>query len=177
MTKVAAEPGSQRQEAQSLGEVVTALLDPLEGRPAADWKRAPDGKWTPAQIIEHIVLSLEASGERFEKRRDKPPMDRRSNLLQTVVRNLVLRTEWFPSGGTAPAMTVPSPSPDPPILERRLRAGVARFERLAAELLPARGSDLFVAHHIFGDLTLPEWLRFHVVHTRHHAKQLRERLG
>jgi len=177
MTNVAAEPGSERQGDPILGEVLTALLEPLEGRPAAAWKEAPDGKWTPAQIVEHIVLSLEASAERFEKRRDRPAMGRRSSLRQTVARNLVLRTEWFPSGGKSPAVALPSAAPDPPILERRLRAAVARFDRLAGELLPVRATNLFVAHHIFGDLTLPEWLRFHVIHTRHHAKQLRERLS
>lgn len=176
MTNVAAEAGSREPEAPILGEILTTLLGPLAGRPAAAWKQGADGKWTVAQIVEHIVLSLEASAERFEKRRDRPPMDRRSNVLQTIARNLVLRMEWFPSGGKAPAVALPSAAPDPPVLERRLRAAVARFDRLAADLLPARAHDLFVGHHIFGDLTLPEWLRFHVVHTRHHAKQLRERL-
>ena len=98
-------------------------------------------------------------------------------MLQTIARNLVLRMEWFPSGGKAPAVALPSAAPDPPVLERRLRAAVARFDRLAADLLPARAHDLFVGHHVFGDLTLPEWLRFHVIHTRHHAEQLRERLA
>ena len=32
-------------------------------------------------------------------------------------------------------------------------------------------------HPAFGDLTLPEWLQFHVRHCAHHAKQIRARLA
>jgi hypothetical protein len=28
-----------------------------------------------------------------------------------------------------------------------------------------------------GDLTVEEWMRFHVIHARHHARQIRERVG
>src|SRR5438874_1843389 len=62
-------------------------------------------------------------------------------------------------------------------VERQLRDGVARFLALAHELLPARRDDLFVKHPAFGDLTLPEWLQFHIRHCAHHAKQIRARLG
>jgi len=54
---------------------------------------------------------------------------------------------------------------------------VTRFLALARELLPDRQADLFVRHPAFGDLTLPEWLRFHVRHCAHHARQIRARLA
>jgi hypothetical protein len=28
-----------------------------------------------------------------------------------------------------------------------------------------------------GDLTLPEWMEFHLRHARHHAKQIRQRIA
>ena len=27
------------------------------------------------------------------------------------------------------------------------------------------------------DLTLEEWMRFHLIHARHHARQIRQRIG
>ena len=41
----------------------------------------------------------------------------------------------------------------------------------------ARRHDLFVKHPRLGDLTLEEWMRFHVIHARHHARQIRDRLA
>ena len=76
-----------------------------------------------------------------------------------------------------PECLTPAERPDPGAVERQLRDGVARFLALAHELLPARRDDLFVKHPAFGDLTLPEWLRFHVRHCAHHAKQIRALLA
>jgi hypothetical protein len=62
-------------------------------------------------------------------------------------------------------------------VERTFREGHARFVELAHVMLPGRRRDLFVKHPVLGDLTLEEWLRFHVVHCTHHAKQIRDRLA
>jgi hypothetical protein len=62
------------------------------------------------------------------------------------------------------------------VAEMRFRRGVERNLELAQLLLPARARDLFVKHPRMGDLTLTEWMDFHVVHARHHARQMRERM-
>jgi hypothetical protein len=98
-------------------------------------------------------------------------------LRQRLAHFLYIDVGWIPSGRRAPEVTVPAEHPDAGAVERQLRDGVTRFVALARELLPARGSDLFVKHPRFGDLSLPEWLRFHVRHCRHHAKQIQARLG
>lgn len=73
--------------------------------------------------------------------------------IQVIGYLLVMRGGWIPRGWRAPGI----------VLER--------------ELLPARGADLFVKHPVLGDLTIPEWRRFHLLHCEHHAKQIRERLA
>ncbi len=154
------------------------VLGPLAGRPEADWHRAPPGKWTPAQIVHHLAISLETSGRVFEERRAKPPMRRRPRTVrERLAYFLVLQIGWTPSGREAPAMTRPAERPEPRAVERQLRDGVARFLGLGRDLLPARRDDLFVKNPALGDLTLPEWLRFHIRHCAHHAKQIRARLA
>jgi hypothetical protein len=154
------------------------VLGPLAGRADADWHRAPSGKWTAAQIVQHLALSLEASGRSFEERRAKPPMRRRPRTaLERLGYLLVLQIGWVPSGRQAPTPTRPAEWPDARAVERQLREGVARFLSLERELLPARRDDLFVRNPALGDLTLPEWLRFHVRHCAHHAWQIRTRLA
>jgi hypothetical protein len=62
-------------------------------------------------------------------------------------------------------------------VERQFREAVERCLVLERELLPARAADLFAKHVMLGDLTLPEWGRFHRLHCTHHAKQIRTRLA
>src|SRR5216683_2087946 len=90
-----------------IGELPDLVLGPLRARADSEWEHGPPGKWTPAQIVEHLALGLTLSGATF--------------------------------------------------LERR--------------------HHLFVKHPRMGDLTVEEWMRFHVIHARHHAKQIRERVG
>ena len=154
------------------------VLGPLAGRPDVDWHRAPPGKWTPAQIVHHLAISLETSARTFDQRRGKPPMRRRPRTMRERVGFLlIMRIGWIPSGREAPELTRPAERPDRQAVERQLRDGVARFLSLAGDLLPARRDDLFVKNPAVGDLTLPEWIRFHVTHCAHHARQIRARLG
>src|SRR5207245_3351870 len=44
------------------GRVGEVVLGPLVGRPEADWHQTPPGKWSPAQIVHHLAISLELSG-------------------------------------------------------------------------------------------------------------------
>src|ERR1043166_6716675 len=141
------------------------VLGPLARRSEAEWHRAPPGKWTPAQIVQHLAISVDGSSRVFQERRAKPAMRRRPRpLRQRLAHFLYLDVGWIPSGRRAPEVTEPAEHPDARVVERQLRDGVTRFVALARELLPARRADLFVRHPVFGDLTLPEWLRFHVRH-------------
>ena len=153
------------------------VLGPLAGRPDADWHRAPAGKWCAAQIVEHLSLLLEYSEAKFESRRAHEPMRRRTRSpREWIGYHLVLGIGWIPSGWRAPAPMRPVEQPEPRAVERRFREAVQRWETLERELLPARSTDLFAKHLVLGDLTLPEWGRFHLLHCAHHAKQIRARL-
>lgn len=163
---------------ESFGAIPDVVLGPLAGRSDVEWHRAPLGKWSPAQIVQHLALSLEGSGRAFQERRAKPPMQRRPrSVRERLGYFLVLGIGWVPSGRQAPTPTRPVERPDARAVERQLRDGVARFQALERELLPSRRDDLFVKNPALGDLTLPEWLRFHVRHCAHHARQIRTRLA
>lgn len=153
------------------------VLGPLKDRPDADWQQTPPGRWTPAQIVEHLALALEWSATGFEERRARDPMIRRpSAMSQRVAKVLVMDFGWFPPFLKAPDRSTPAPHVERAAAEAHFRRGVERNEELARLLLPARGRDLFVKHVRMGDLTLPEWMEFHVIHARHHARQIRARL-
>ncbi|MGH7568105.1 MAG: DinB family protein [Gemmatimonadales bacterium] len=158
-------------------ELPDLVLGPLAGRPDADWLKAPPGKWTSAQIVEHLAIALDTSSHVFEDRRARDPMHRRPRTWkERLAYAFILGLRWFPPGRKAPAQSTPTDHPDPTAVVARFRTGVERFLALEKLLLPARRYDLFVKHPRLGDLNLEEWMRFHVVHSRHHAKQIRERL-
>ncbi len=154
------------------------VLGPLDGRPEADWYRAPAGKWSCAQIVEHLAISLEYSAATFDKRRAYDPMVRRPRrFIEKLGSAVILGLGWYQQGFKAPEGTVPVPSVTRAAAEAKFRAGLAKWDELQHMLLPARRYDLFVRHPRFGDLTFEEWMRFHAVHARHHAKQIRARLA
>jgi hypothetical protein len=159
-------------------DLTSVVLGPLAGRPGSAWQQAPPGKWTSAQIVEHLALALEMSAATFAARRAKEPMARRRTTLKEIVGKVfTFGLAWFPPGRKAPERTTPAPRVDGPAAEAHFRAAVAAWEAVERELLPARRHDLFVKHPRLGDLTLEEWARFHFVHARHHARQIRARLG
>lgn len=159
-------------------DIPELVLGPLAGRPEADWFRAPGGRWSPVQIVHHLALSIDGSGRAFEARRAHAPMQRRPRTVLELLGDLVIvRLGWNPPGLQAPAAARPAEHPERAVVAQQLRDGVARFLALERDLLPARASDLFVKHPRLGDLTFPEWQRFHVVHCGHHAKQIRARLA
>src|SRR3989449_9797828 len=109
-------------------------LGPLAGRPESDWYTAPPGKWSPAQIVQHLAISLELSGRTFEARRGKPPMRRRPRTpRERLGYFLALQLGWMPMGREAPSATRPAERPDARAEERQVRDGGARFPSLERE--------------------------------------------
>lgn len=154
------------------------ILGPLAGRDDDAWFRAPEGVWCAGQVVDHLTIAIENSAGAFASRADKPPMRRRPRpVIQVLASHLLLTTGWFPPGRRAPDTTMPAARPERAATEARLRAGIAAFLDLERRLLPQRAADLYVRHPALGDLTLGEFMTFHVRHAAHHRKQIVQRLG
>lgn len=154
------------------------VLGPMGGRPDAAWYQAPPGKWNAAQIVEHLAIGLDASSRTLEERRARDSMQRRPlTWFERVAWISIFGLHWFPPFVGAPEGTRPADHVVHTEAAAKFRAGWERFVGLESLLLPARRFDLFAKHPRLGDLTLEEWMRFHVIHARHHAKQIRKRLG
>jgi DinB superfamily len=161
-----------------LGELPGLVLGPLQGRSDAEWERGPAGRWTPAQIVEHLALGLTLSAETFLARRHHAPMKRRRRSpAEQVARLFIMGLRWFPPGRKAPERTTPAPHVTRAVAEPHFLAGIELWDQVDRALLPERRNNLFVKHPRLGDLTVEEWLRFHETHARHHARQIRERIG
>lgn len=159
-----------------LSRLEPMVLHPLHGVNGDGWHRAPPGKWTIAQILQHLAIGVDLVAAAFERRQDKTGMRRRAKPYQTVLRHLVLGLGRIPGGLKAPGFTRPEERPDPELIVAEFRMGVEKLREFAATWPRERQKSLFVGHPMLGDLNFPEWVRFHYLHCRHHAGQIRQRV-
>lgn len=133
--------------------------------------RAP-GKWTPAQVVEHVARALEESGNDMAGRKTRLlalPAPIRP-LVRALVLNRTVRRGTFFKAKTNPAMnpaTGPASAADG---ARRLDEGLAAFEA-EAQACAARGET--VRSVVFGTVRLEDYVEFQALHVGHHRAQLR----
>lgn len=161
---------------RQLSRLEPMILDPVRELKGDGWHRAPRGKWSLAQIVSHLAIGLDGVAAAFEPRAQKFGMIRRATPGQHLLRHLVLGLGKFPPGREAPEKSRPADRPDPEAAVAQFRMGVERTTSLVAQWPRGRQVEVFVKHPVFGDLNLPEWVRFHFVHCRHHARQIEARL-
>ena len=137
------------------------------------WLRAPKGKWNSLQILEHLVLTYTATTkgllrtmEAGEPQRGKPDLRQRMKCLY------VLGIGRFPAGIEAPQHTVPLKGLDDDPLRLFNNALVAMDATLSDAEKRFGGRTRLLNHPVLGPLTAQAWRRFHLVHGRHHLKQL-----
>src|SRR2546426_9601248 len=137
---------------RSLAELPTLVLGPLRGRTDGDWERGPEGKWTPAQIVEHLALGLTSSAAKFAERRNHAPMARRPRTpAEKIAKLFVFGFRLFPPGRKAPERTVPPPQMPRVVAEPHFLAGGAAGEPPERQPLPRRRPGPFVQHPRLGD--------------------------
>ena len=141
-------------------------------------QRGPAGKWSAAQVLEHLLLTYKGTNKGITKCMAKgAPQATAATLRQRIGAVAVIRFGWLPSGRKAPERAVPRGMP----VEEVRQAIVPEIQRMESGLRDCEtrfGSDTKIMDHpILGPLTAAEWRKFHWVHGRLHARQIRERLG
>jgi len=157
-----------------LEDNVAAAAEVLEAasRAGSTWNdpRIPGG-WSPAQVVEHVSLTLEQGAAVVSGRQSKFPNF--PAILRPLARGLyynrVLKEGRFPRSKT-PAALEPSPAGDTPAeADARLQAAVRNFNQACRDRI-ANGRPL--QHPVFGTVSVESYARFQVLHIRHHRTQL-----
>ena len=161
---------------RQLAALEPMILDRLRGVEEDDWHTAPSGRWTLAQILEHLAIGVDHVVRQLGERKDRTDMKRRADPRQTLMRHLVLGVGRIPRGRKTPKAARPGDRPDPELAMAQYRMAVAELARLTESVPADRQTAIFVQHPILGDLNLPEWVRFFYVHNRHHGHQIDVRL-
>ena len=159
-----------------LARLEPLVLAPLHGLSDGDWYRAPKGKWSIAQIVQHVAIGIDLVGRSFAALAGTPPMRRQNKPHETVLRHLTLGIGHYPAALKALPQANPDPKPDHDLVTAQFRMGVEQYKEIAGTWTTTQQQDHYVPHPLLGDLNFPEWVRFHFLHCRHHATEIRQRM-
>jgi hypothetical protein len=138
---------------------------------------APPGKWSATQIAEHLFLTYKQTNRGIARCLEQgAPQATRGTLKDWAATLLVVKFGYLPIGRKAPERAMPRG-----MLQEDVQRGLgAELEKMSSGLNDCErrfGSRTKIMNHPFlGPLTAEEWRKFHWVHGRHHARQIRERV-
>jgi DinB superfamily len=156
-----------------LEKLQVELLSALAGVSPERLNWHPPGKWSTNEVIEHLYLTYTATTKGFSRvvEAGKPKVTS-STWRQRAASLLVLGIGHLPSGRTAPPMAVPRGLPAEKV-RGEIAAKIAEMDAMLSACETKFGARTKVLDHvILGPLTIAQWRKFHLVHGRHHIRQL-----
>lgn len=133
----------------------------------------PEGKWSSAEILEHLALAYARTADRMQPllHQDLPEVRRRT-FKEWVGGMIVLRLGHIPPGRKAPEAVSPKGISSPQA-RSSIEENLVRVDAMLEQCEKRFGSKQSVlVHTVLGPLSAAEWRRFHCVHTLHHMKQI-----
>ena len=151
-------------------EVSTAI----QGLSAKELSCHRPDKWCVAEILEHLYLTYTGTTKGFsrllasEKAQGNVP-----TLQQRLGAFVVTGIGYFPNGVKSPPVASPRGlAPEKAISE--IVAKIAEMDEIMSRCAARFGADTKVLDHpVLGPFSVSQWRKFHLVHGRHHLKQIR----
>jgi hypothetical protein len=150
-----------------------AITSATRGMDAAALIRHSNGKWSTAQILEHLYLTYAGSVKGFERcLQEGRPLARAVTLKERLATLLVTRLGYFPEGRKAPDRTIPRGMPAE-VVVKTIGEELAAMDGLITQCETRFGrSTRILDHPVLGPLTARQWRKFHLAHAQHHVKQI-----
>jgi hypothetical protein len=142
----------------------------------ADLNRKPEGKWSAAEVLEHLYLTYTGTQKAFERcLKAGKPLGGRPTFKQRVAIAAVTRFGYFPEGRKSPDHVLPRGMAAEKIVAD-IGAQIVVMDKIIAQCEERYGSRVKVLDHpVLGPLTARQWRKFHLAHGRHHVKQILQR--
>lgn len=134
-------------------------------------------KWSIQQIVSHLLKTYAATEYAMDARLVKrTPTAASTTLRQRAGQFLLLRVGYFPQGRVAPEMVEPPLNEDAASSDTLIARVTTALSVMDAKIVACEtifGSDKrTIRHMVLGPLSVDQWRRFHLVHGRHHIKQI-----
>lgn len=140
--------------------------------PEAAIRRTGD-RWSPVEIVEHLQRAYSGTAKGFERCLEKnTPLATRQTMTQALQVFAVINLGYFPEGRKAPTHVLPTGTMPLPELLEGVKRDLAWLDDAAVRTRRVFGGGRVLDHPILGPFTVDQWLRFHLIHTRHHEKQI-----
>lgn len=138
----------------------------------------PEGKWSPAQVLEHLYLTYSMTNKGIAKCLETgTPLGTAPTFQDRVRAFVVVNLAYFPKGRKSPERAEPKGMPSDQVRQVIL-SEVQKMDEGFADCEREFGSRAKLLNHpVLGPLNAAQWRKFHWVHGRHHGRQMRERLG
>ncbi len=131
-----------------------------------------EGKWSIAQILEHLYLSYTGTVKGFGKCLQLgKPIVTSSTVKQRAATFLITRIGYFPSGRKSPKQAQPR-GVDPHTVMRQIGHEIEKMDAVITECESQFGRGPVLDHPLLGPLTAAQWRKLHWLHARHHLRQV-----
>jgi hypothetical protein len=149
------------------------LESALEGMSSEQLVWHPPGKWCAAEVLEHLYLTYTGTIKGFERVMEAgKPLATPASTAHRVRAFVVVGLGHLPAGRKAPAVAQPKGLPAEKV-RNEIGAKIAGMDAIIAQCEARFGRKArLLDHPILGPLTAAQWRKFHLVHGRHHQKQL-----
>ena len=137
------------------------------------WK--PEGKWSAAEVLEHLYLSYTGTSKGCERSLDAgKPLVTPPTLAQRMKTFVVVTMGRYPNGIQAP----PTVRPKGFSVEQvtgGIQEQISTMEGWLRRCEEKFGKNAMVLNHpVLSALTGDQWRKFHWLHGRHHVQQILE---
>ena len=150
-----------------------SLESAVEGMSSEQWGWHFPGKWCASEVLEHLYLTYTGTTRALEKViNGGTPLATRPSTRHRVLTFMVVGLRYVPSGFEAPRLVRPKGLP-PEQVRNEIWAKLVAMDAILAQCEARFGRHVkLLDHPILGALTAAQWRTLHLVHGRHHRKQL-----
>jgi Protein of unknown function (DUF1569) len=161
-----------------LQRLQAAITSATLGMSIEDLRRHPEGKWSTAEVLEHLYLTYTGTVKGFERCLHEGKPLARTPMLKDRMRTFVVTgLGHLPEGRKAPERTQPRGMLADEVT-REIGLRISAMDEVIAQCEARFGKRTRVLDHpVLGPLTARQWRKFHWVHGQHHLKQIRKLRG
>jgi Protein of unknown function (DUF1569) len=140
---------------------------------AADLTRHAPGKWSVAEVLEHLYLTYTGTVKGFERcLHSGGPLAGSPTFRQRCRALVVVGAGYMPGGRQAPTYTRPRGMPAERVVAE-IQAQITAMDEIIAQCEARYGRRVkLIDHPALGPLTAQQWRKFHWVHGQHHLRQI-----
>lgn len=155
-------------------QIRDAVANSTDSLNETQMRQHPEGKWDAAAILEHLALTYISTARVMDKCiREGRPLATKTTIRHRLARMLVLKFEYIPGGRKAPKVVVPTCAVGGREAREMIFSGLDKMDQALAQCEQRFGRNVKIADHpVLGPIPISGWRKFHLVHTRHHMKQI-----